>query len=55
MGLFAVSDEFKTLNIGLALDEGLAREDEPMTVFYGERHKIWSRVRILGCFCRQYL
>ena len=53
MMLFALSDEFKELNIGVALDEGLAREDEGMTVFYGERHKMWTNVRS-SFVCSQY-
>jgi hypothetical protein len=48
MKLLALSEEFKELNVGLTLDEGLAREDESMTVFYGERHKIWTRVRLMS-------
>ena len=46
MGYFCASPEFEKLNIGLALDEGLAREDDDVTVFYGERHIIWRKVRI---------
>ena len=42
------SDEFKALNIGLALDEGLAREDDDMTIFYGERHVFWADVKFKG-------
>ena len=45
MKLFALSEQFKELNVGMALDEGLAREDDKMTVFYGERHKMWTNVR----------
>ena len=45
MQLFALSGEFRELNVGLALDEGLAREDDAVTVFYGERHKQWTKVR----------
>ena len=44
MDLLASSEEFKVLNVGMALDEGLAREDESMTVFYGERHVFWTQV-----------
>ncbi|XP_063680408.1 aminoacylase-1-like isoform X1 [Bolinopsis microptera] len=48
MQLFALSGEFKELNVGLALDEGLAREDDAVTVFYGERHKQWTNVTFSG-------
>ena len=41
---FCVSKDFAQLNVGLALDEGLAREDDNMTVFYGERHVLWTSV-----------
>ena len=41
---FCESEEFRDLNIGLSLDEGLAREDNDMTVFYGERHAFWVTV-----------
>ena len=44
MGHLSTSPEFEKLNIGLALDEGLAREDDDVTVYYGERHKIWRKV-----------
>ena len=37
MKLFSSSSEFRALNIGVALDEGLARNDDRMTVFYGEQ------------------
>jgi len=48
MGYLAPSSEFDKLNIGLALDEGLAREDEDVTVFYGERHLVWRKVTFKG-------
>ena len=31
------TDHFKSINLGLALDEGLASENETFVVFYGER------------------
>ena len=38
-GMYAWLDteHFKTINLGLALDEGLASENDTFTVFYGER------------------
>ena len=45
------SPEFLALNIAVGLDEGLAREDERMTVFYGERHVVWTSVRFILLFC----
>ena len=37
MEAFLQSDEWKNLNVGFALDEGLANPNEEFTVFYGER------------------
>jgi aminoacylase len=45
MGLLSETEEFKSWNLGVALDEGLAREDDDMVVFYGERHNCWANVR----------
>ena len=42
MRLLCESEEVKELNVGVALDEGLAREDEGMTVYYGERNVMWT-------------
>ena len=44
MKLLTESEDLKALNIEIALDEGLAREDGAMTVFYGERHVFWPQV-----------
>ena len=37
MQAFLKSDDWKKLNVGFALDEGLANPSEEFTVFYGER------------------
>lgn len=37
MQTFLKSTEWKKLNVGFALDEGLANPSEEFTVFYGER------------------
>ena len=37
MQAFLKSNEWKKLNVGFALDEGLANPTEKFTVFYGER------------------
>lgn len=37
MELFVNDSRFAALNIGFALDEGLANETEAFTVYYGER------------------
>ena len=43
MESFVESPEFKELNIGLALDEGLASPDDDYIAFYGER-SLWCRL-----------
>ena len=48
MNLFCKSDDFTALNIGVVLDEGLAREDEAMNVYYGERHLLWAAITFTG-------
>ena len=48
MQVLIESQWFKQLNIGLALDEGLASEDEYYSVFYGERLPWWIRVHADG-------
>jgi len=37
MKLLVEDDLFKSLNVGFALDEGLANPSDAFTVFYGER------------------
>ncbi len=48
MELYVVSKEFKDLNIGLALDEGLASEDNAIPLFYGERCSFWVQFKCNG-------
>ena len=48
MELYVVSKEFKDLNIGLALDEGLASEDNAIPLFYGERCSFWVQFKCKG-------
>lgn len=45
MRKFVHTPEFKALNIGFALDEGLASPDEEFVVFNGER-SIWRKYLI---------
>ena len=42
MELFVKTNEFKSMNVGLVLDEGLANLTETYSVFYGERN-IWGK------------
>ncbi|KAG5274990.1 hypothetical protein AALO_G00142370 [Alosa alosa] len=48
METFIKHPEFKQLNIGFALDEGLANPGEAYTVFYGERSPWWITVHCPG-------
>lgn len=48
MGLFVMHEMFKKLNIGCALDEGLANPGEEYTVFYGEKSPWWMQVTARG-------
>lgn len=48
MAKFVVSEEFKKMNLGLALDEGLASPDETIPVYYGERNVFWVKFIIPG-------
>jgi len=48
MKLFVKTAEFKQLNVGFALDEGVASEDDVYNVFYAERVKWWLQVHCIG-------
>jgi aminoacylase len=48
MGRLMESAWFKSFRISLALDEGLASEDDSYSVFYGERLPWWIRVQAEG-------
>jgi aminoacylase len=48
MSRWVESAEFKKLNIGFALDEGIASETDVATVFYGERTVWWLRLNAHG-------
>ncbi|TNN84334.1 Aminoacylase-1A [Liparis tanakae] len=48
METFVKQPEFQELNIGFALDEGLANPGEAFTVFYGERNPWWITVHCPG-------
>ena len=37
MQILLASEWFKTIKVGIALDEGLANEGDEYTIFYGER------------------
>jgi aminoacylase len=48
MEKFVRTKEFKSLNCGVALDEGLANPKNAFTVFYGERAVWWIKIRAKG-------
>ncbi|KAJ3602019.1 hypothetical protein NHX12_029779 [Muraenolepis orangiensis] len=48
METFVTRPEFQKLNIGFALDEGLANPGEAFTVFYGERNPWWITIHCPG-------
>jgi len=45
---FVKMDEFKQLNVGFALDEGLANPTDEFKVYYGERAPWWVNFKITG-------
>ncbi|KAL3125025.1 hypothetical protein niasHT_000630 [Heterodera trifolii] len=48
MEKFVHTDKFRSLNIGFALDEGLASETDTYSVFYGERCAWWLKITCPG-------
>ncbi|CAG8488122.1 4876_t:CDS:2 [Acaulospora colombiana] len=48
MGRFVESEDFKKLNVGFALDEGIANPGDALKVFYGERAPWWIDVTTRG-------
>ncbi|XP_008103309.1 aminoacylase-1 [Anolis carolinensis] len=48
MQMFVKRPEFATLNVGFALDEGLANPTDTFTVFYGEKCPWWIKVKVEG-------
>lgn len=45
MKLFVDTDDFKALNVGFALDEGIASPTDVFSVYYAER-SIWSMLQL---------
>ena len=43
MKLFVQTPEFKAMNVGFGLDEGIAGPGEELPLFYGERNVFWVR------------
>jgi len=49
MRLFSKSKEFDDLNIGFALDEGIAVPEDTYPVYYAERSVWWVKFNCIGC------
>ncbi|XP_067042293.1 aminoacylase-1-like isoform X1 [Acropora muricata] len=45
---FVKLDEFKTMNVGFALDEGLANPTDAFKIYYGERVTWWVKITCRG-------
>jgi len=48
MKLFVHTPEFKAMNVGFGLDEGIAGPGEELPLFYGERNVFWIRITCPG-------
>nr|XP_039268065.1 aminoacylase-1-like [Styela clava] len=48
MTLFIQTQEFKNMNVGFAMDEGLANPLDQYSVYYGEKIPWWVRVKCQG-------
>lgn len=48
MKRFVTSDVFRSLNLGVVMDEGLAYTENKFVVFTGERTSIWARMAAVG-------
>lgn len=48
MKAFTSTDAFRKMNVGFALDEGLASPTDVVPVYFGERALWWIRVRSTG-------
>lgn len=48
MKLFVHTQEFKKLNVGFGLDEGIAVPGDTIPVFYGERNVFWIQITCPG-------
>ncbi len=46
--LFVKTPEFKKMNVGFGLDEGIAGPDEEIPLFYGERNVFWVKLTCPG-------
>ena len=45
---FVKTEEFKSLNVGFSMDEGMASPDDEVPLYYGERSCFWIKVTCHG-------
>jgi len=45
---FVQTPEFKAMNVGFSLDEGLAGPDDEIPLYYGERNVFWVKIKCPG-------
>jgi len=45
---FVQTDQFKALNVGFSLDEGMASVDDEIPLYYGERSCFWIKITCFG-------
>ena len=45
---FVKTPEFRALNVGLSLDEGIASADDEVPLYYGERNCFWLKITCPG-------
>ena len=48
MQAFVKTPEFKAMNVGFSLDEGLAGPDDEIPLYYGERNVFWVKITCPG-------
>jgi aminoacylase len=48
MSIMLSSEWYQSIDVGIALDEGLASEDDHFSVFYGERLPWWIKMEAKG-------
>jgi aminoacylase len=48
MSVMLTSEWYQSIDVGIALDEGLASEDDHFSVFYGERLPWWIKMEAKG-------
>jgi len=48
MQKFVRTPEFKTMNVGFSLDEGLAGPDDEIPLYFGERNVFWVKITCPG-------